>query len=232
MPVLQIQNLQFSWQGSQRMVLDIPELDIELGEKVFLKGASGSGKTTLLSLIGGINTPQKGAIKILQQEVSQLSQSQRDHFRSDHIGFIFQLFNLIPYLSVIDNIILACKFSKARKDRAVAMSGSLEQEALRLLEHLQLNDPALISQSVGDLSVGQQQRVAVARALIGSPEIIIADEPTSALDSDVRAEFLSLLKKECEQSGSTLLFVSHDSNLESAFDRVVYLDQINRVGGV
>ncbi len=227
MSVLNIRGLTFNW-GNQRTLLDIPSLTIEKGEKVFLKGASGSGKTTLLSLIGGINSPTQGSIELLDKNIVGLSQSQKDHFRADHIGFIFQLFNLIPYLSVIDNVVLACKFSQNRAARALKNSTTLEQEAVRLLDHLQLNDPALIRKPVVELSVGQQQRVATARALIGSPEIIIADEPTSALDSEVRENFLQLLKQECELCQSTLLFVSHDSSLEQYFDRALDIDKINR----
>jgi putative ABC transport system ATP-binding protein len=231
MSVLRIQDLRFQWRNSRQTLLDIPSISIEKGEKVFLKGASGSGKTTLLSLIGGISTPGNGSIELLGKNIVALTHSQRDHFRSDHIGFIFQLFNLIPYLSVIENIVLACNFSKSRAKRALKNSPTLEQEAMRLLEHLQLNDPAMIRKPVIELSVGQQQRVATARALIGSPEFIIADEPTSALDSDVRENFLQLLKQECDLCQSTLLFVSHDSSLEQYFDRTLYLHEINRASG-
>lgn len=226
--VLDISNLQFRWPNSQRNLLDIPRLVIAKGEKVFIKGSSGSGKTTLLSLIGGINTPQQGSIKLLEKDIVVISQSQRDHFRADHVGFIFQLFNLVPYLSVIDNIVLVCKFSIHRANRALQSSSSLEEEAIRLLDHLQLNDKTIIEKPVAELSVGQQQRVATARALIGSPEIIIADEPTSSLDSDVRKNFLQLLMQQCEACGSTLLFVSHDSSLESWFDRTLHLNEINQ----
>jgi len=208
--------------------MDIPELAISSGERVFIKGESGSGKTTLLGLIGGINLPDQGHIEILGKNISQLKQSQRDRFRADHIGFIFQLFNLIPYLSVIENITLACKFSKQRTKRALMKSASLEEEAHRLLSHLQLDDNNLLSKPVSALSVGQQQRVAAARALIGSPELIIADEPTSALDADTREHFLQLLLRECEHSGSTVLFVSHDSALENVFDRSIELRDVNR----
>jgi len=208
--------------------VDIPELSIQKGERVFIKGESGSGKTTLLSLIGGINLPHAGRINILGKDTGQLKQSRRDQFRADHIGFIFQLFNLIPYLSVIENITLACAFSSRRKANALTKSKTLEDEAYRLLSHLQLQDRRLLNKPVSDLSVGQQQRVAAARALIGSPELIIADEPTSALDADTREHFLSLLLSECELSGSTVLFVSHDQALENSFDRHIHLSNLNK----
>lgn len=228
--LLEIENLHFRWPKGQREVLSIPECELTRGERVFLKGQSGSGKTTLLSLIGGINLPSQGSIRVLGQDLAKLSQSKRDKFRADHIGFIFQLFNLIPYLSLIENITLACKFSPDRTKRALKKSPSLEAEAIRLLAHLQLGDSEIIKKPVADLSVGQQQRVAVARALIGAPELIIADEPTSALDANTRKSFINLLLSECELSGSTVLFVSHDSALETAFDRSIDLREINVAG--
>ncbi len=228
--LLKVENLRFRWPSSQRDVIDISNFEIQQGERVFIKGESGSGKTTLLSLFGGINLPDTGSIELLGTDICQLKQSRRDRFRADHIGFVFQLFNLIPYLSVIENITLACEFSSSRKARALSKSNSLENEAIRLLSHLQLHDRRILNKPVSDLSVGQQQRVAAARALIGSPEIIIADEPTSALDADTREHFLQLLLRECEQSGSTVLFVSHDSSLESAFDRSVSLFDVNKAG--
>jgi len=227
-PLLKVENLRFRWPSGQRDVVDIPELSIQQGERVFIKGESGSGKTTLLSLLGGINLPDSGRINLLGTDIGQLKQSHRDQFRADHIGFVFQLFNLIPYLSVIENITLACAFSSQRKAKALVKSSTLEDEAYRLLSHLQLQDRSLLNKPVSDLSVGQQQRVAAARALIGSPELIIADEPTSALDADTREHFLSLLLSECEHSGSTVLFVSHDPSLEKTFDRSIHLNKLNR----
>ena len=227
-PLLSVENLRFRWPSGQRDVIDIPELTIQKGERIFIKGKSGSGKTTLMSLIGGINQPNSGHLTILNENIGQLKQSRRDQFRADHIGFIFQLFNLIPYLSVIENITLACQFSSRRKANALSKSPTLEEEAMRLLSHLQFGNEGLLNKQVSDLSVGQQQRVAAARALIGSPELIIADEPTSALDADTRESFLSLLLNECEHSGSTVLFVSHDQSLEKAFDRCIHLAQLNK----
>lgn len=218
----------FRWPSSQRNVIDIPELTIKPGERVFIKGESGSGKTTLLSLIGGVNLANTGNIDILGTNVGHLKQSHRDQFRADHIGFVFQLFNLIPYLSVIENITLGCAFSNHRKANALKKSKTLEDEAYRLLSHLQLQDSQILEQPVSNLSVGQQQRVAAARALIGSPELIIADEPTSALDADTREHFLSLLLSECQASQSTVLFVSHDQALEKVFDRSICLKSINQ----
>jgi putative ABC transport system ATP-binding protein len=140
------------------------------------------------------------------------------------------MFNLIPYLSVLENVTLTCRFSNKRKQQAIKSGNSLNSEAIRLLAQLDMADDTLIHRPVTELSVGQQQRVATARALIGAPEIVIADEPTSALDSDMRQAFIKLLFQECDAAGSTLLFVSHDRQLESLFERNIALDEINLRG--
>ena len=224
--VFELRDLTFRWNHKAPLVLDIDLFSVQRGERIFIKGASGSGKSTLLSLLGGVLTPQQGEINVLGKPLHSLQGSQRDVFRADHIGFIFQMFNLIPYLSVLDNVILPLRFSRLRHDR-VMQRGSLAQEAERLLTHLDLSG-ALLQRAVTELSVGQQQRVAAARALIGQPEIVIADEPTSSLDADRREAFIKLLIEECNESGNTLVFVSHDSSLESFFDHTVSLDAINK----
>ncbi len=226
-PPVQLDDLLFSWQPGQP-VLDIPAFVITPGEKVFLKGPSGSGKTTLLGLIGGVLVPERGQVSLLGTPVNQLKPAARDRFRADHVGFIFQMFNLIPYLSVLENVLLPLNFSPERRQKLATAGQSGNEEAIRLLAQLGLSDPALLARPVTALSIGQQQRVAAARALIGRPEILIADEPTSALDSDTREAFIRLLFKECEAAGSTLLFVSHDSGLEHLFDRTLSLAELNR----
>ena len=226
-PPVQLDDLLFSWQ-SEQPVLDIPALAITSGEKVFLKGPSGSGKTTLLGLIGGVLVPERGRVSLLGTPINQLKPAARDRFRADHVGFIFQMFNLIPYLSVLENVLLPLSFSPERRQKLATAGQSGNEEAVRLLAQLGLSDPALLARPVTALSIGQQQRVAAARALIGRPEILIADEPTSALDSDTREAFIRLLFKECEAAGSTLLFVSHDSGLEHLFDRSLSLAELNR----
>ncbi len=228
-PVITAEHLTFAYPGKSQHVLDIPHLQINAAERVFIKGASGSGKSTLLSLLAGVLVPTSGVINILGQPLNQMRSRQRDHFRADHIGFIFQMFNLIPYLSVIDNVILPCHFSKQRQSKACTQH-SVHQEAQRLLRHLGLDDDQLHHRRVTELSIGQQQRVAAARALIGAPEIIIADEPTSSLDADARASFLQLLFAECAAAQSTLLFVSHDASLESLFPRSLALHDLNQAG--
>lgn len=221
--VVEIRDLAFAWPGGDA-VLDLPALTIREGERVFIKGPSGSGKSTLLGLLAGIQTANHGTLEVLGQPLARLSGRARDHFRAANLGYIFQQFNLLPFLSVQDNVTAALTFSPAKRAR---LQGSPEQEARRLLAELQLPDEAL-HRPVHALSIGQQQRVAAARALIGSPPLVIADEPTSALDTDNRAAFIKLLFEECDKQGSTLIFVSHDPCLEPLFPRVENLQQLNR----
>ena len=225
-PLLELADLGFAWPG-QAELLDIPRFRLERGETLFLKGPSGSGKTTLLGLLGGVQTPGRGSIRLLGEQLERMSAGRRDHFRVDHIGYIFQQFNLLPFLSVRENVELPCRFSRLRADRARQRHGSVGQAATMLLEHLGL--PAgLLGRRADALSIGQQQRVAAARALIGQPELVIADEPTSALDTDAREAFLHLLFAECRAAGATLLFVSHDQSLAGLFDRSLSLAELNR----
>lgn len=222
-PVIQVERLNYQWASDFGFGLQVDQLDLESNERLFIHGPSGSGKTTLLSLLVGILRPQRGHIKLLGQSLGELGGGRRDHLRADHIGMIFQQFNLIPYLTPLENVLLTCQFSALRKQRALAKSSSLEREAMRLLSHLDMAAPQALRLPVHQLSVGQQQRVAAARALMGSPELIVADEPTSSLDSDRREQFVELLFNECRSSGSALLFVSHDHQLANLFDRQVRL---------
>lgn len=224
--VIDIRQLQFSWRSDLPLVLDIDTLRIQRGERVFIKGASGSGKTTLLSLLAGVLNPRQGQLQVLGNNLPQMQAAARDRFRADHIGFVFQMFNLLPYLSVLENVTLPLHFSARRRQRIKHPMN----EARRLLSHLDLNDPTLLARPVAELSVGQQQRVAAARALIGSPELLIADEPTSALDADRREAFIRLLINECNDSNTSLLFVSHDQALQQHFDHTLSLGEINRAG--
>lgn len=222
MSVIELHNLRYRWQGQSQDTLAIAELQVAQGEHLFIRGASGSGKTTLLNLLAGILKPASGSLILLGQALHNMNPAARDRFRADHMGVIFQQFNLLPYLSVRENVQLPCHFSARRKQRAGDVQGATE----RLLEHLGL-DRSLWQRAVTELSVGQQQRVAVARALIGSPEILIADEPTSALDTDTRDGFLELLFREAQVQGSTIIFVSHDPHIASHFPRVVDLSSVN-----
>lgn len=225
---LAIEALSFRWTAAQTPCIDITHFAVDSGERVFLHGSSGSGKSTLLALLGGVLAPEQGTVRVLDTELTTLSASARDRFRVDHIGFIFQQFNLIPYLSVLDNVLLPCRFSTRRRARATASGLTTQEEAGRLLDHLGLGTE-LRHRPVTMLSVGQQQRVAAARALVGRPEIIIADEPTSSLDAARQNDFLDLLLRECEAAQSTLLFVSHDHRLAAHFTRDVALLDLNRV---
>lgn len=224
-PIVRITDLRFSWPG-QPPLLDVSTFQLNAGERLFLRGPSGSGKSTLLGLIAGVLEAGQGEISVLGHDMTKLSGSQRDQVRADHLGVIFQLFNLVPYLSVVQNVILPCRFSKRRQNE-VAAAGGADQEARRLLAQLGLDDPDLLARNVTDLSVGQQQRVAAARALIGNPSLIIADEPTSALDADTRDRFIDLLSREAQKTNAALLFVSHDGGLASLFDRALDLSEIN-----
>ncbi|KDA02129.1 ABC transporter ATP-binding protein [Hyphomonas oceanitis] len=223
---IQIDGLRFAWKGNAP-VLDVPAFTLARGERLFLRGPSGSGKSTLLGVIAGVLEADAGKVSVLGQDLASLSSSARDRMRADHLGVIFQMFNLVPYLSVVGNVTLPLKFSAARRK---AVGGDAEAEAKRLLGRLGLTDEALLERRVSDLSVGQQQRVAAARALIGAPEIVIADEPTSALDADARDRFITLLSEEAARTGAALLFVSHDASLARLFDRAVDLAEINRAG--
>lgn len=227
--VVQLSDLQFSWHKQSNPVINIPDFKIVRGEHLFLQGPSGSGKTTLLSLIAAVLTPQAGSVVIDNVSLNSLRNSQKDQFRVDRIGLVFQQFNLLPFLSVADNVQLSCRFSKSRRARAGGSKRALDDETDRLLSAMKLDPDEIRHRDTSQLSVGQQQRVAVARALIGQPPLIIADEPTSSLDSDSRQAFLDLLFSETKAAGSTLLFVSHDANLASAFDRHVNLRNINMV---
>ncbi|MEM6448140.1 MAG: ABC transporter ATP-binding protein [Cyanobacteria bacterium P01_D01_bin.123] len=218
----------FKWPRQPEPVLDIATLQIKQGERVFISGPSGSGKTTLLNLLAGVTVPEFGRLQILDRCTTNMNGASRDRFRAQHIGLIFQLFNLIAYLSVVENVVLPCWFAPARLAKAQKRSGTVENEALRLLGHLGLDDPDLLKRPVTALSVGQQQRVAAARALIGEPEIAIADEPTSSLDADLREAFIQLLFAECDRQKTTLVFVSHDRALAELFDRSISLPDINR----
>jgi putative ABC transport system ATP-binding protein len=215
-----LSNVCFSWSKDRSIapIITLPNWQVAQGERVFLQGQSGSGKSTLLTMLSGILLPDQGSIRILGTEITELSHHQRDRFRAQHLGVIFQQFNLIPYLSVSDNIRLSQTFSgiKPQADRII-----------ELCEQLDL-DKTLLKQQAKQLSVGQQQRVAVARALYHRPKLIIADEPTSALDTDTRDDFIRLLLKQSQQTNSAVIFVSHDKSIASHFDRVDDLSLINQ----
>ena len=218
-----IRDLNFCYRPP-KAVLRIDELAIAKGEKVFLHGSSGSGKTTLLGILAGVLKAGDGRVNILGQDLARMSGPARDALRGAHIGYIFQMFNLIPYLNVLENIQLPCRISSQRVRRLDGRS--LDSAARELAERLGIGQ--IVGDNVVDLSVGQQQRVAAARALLGAPQLIIADEPTSALDEDYREGFLTVLFEQCRAIGSTLVFVSHDRRMMPLFDRAISLREINQ----
>lgn len=227
-PAIRIEALRHAYKAG-RTVLDIAAFEMPAGAQIFLRGPSGSGKSTLLSLIAGVLENQTGRIDVLGHDMAALNPAARDRLRAERMGVIFQMFNLLPFLGVGENVLLSCRFSTARARRAAARSGGdLEAEARRILSRLGLEPDQFWHAPVADLSVGQQQRVAAARALIGEPELILADEPTSALDADNREAFIDLLLEETADRKASLLFVSHDAALAARFPKVMDLSEINR----
>lgn len=215
--VLEISGLRFSYPGQSDGGLELQQLVLAAGERLFVQGPSGSGKSTLMSLLAGVLVASSGSIRLLGTDWAELDARSRDRRRGDHVGYIFQQFNLLPWLPVIDNVMLGCQFSDRRARRACDAEGSVDRAAARWLQALGLSADRH-TQLAATLSVGEQQRVAAARALIGKPELLLADEPTSALDNDRRDEFMSLLVSACEAAGSALVFVSHDLSLARHFD--------------
>jgi len=215
--IVSVRNIEFCYQRVSQPTLCIPEWGLQAKEKVFLHGPSGTGKSTLLNLLAGILTPNSGSIHVMGQTINTLSRAQRDQCRAQHIGMVFQQFNLIPYLSAIDNIRLAAHFGNTPKSTA---------RAIELLDALGLSTEQQ-QQTAATLSIGQQQRVAIARALINRPALLLVDEPSSALDRANRDSFMTLLFDQLAQQDTALLFVSHDLALAKDFERVDDLTLLN-----
>lgn len=222
--VIEIKNLEFSYPSGDR-VLAISEFQMNPGEKVFLYGPSGSGKTTFLEIISGILQASSGEVLVCGKQMHRLTTSQRDVVRALEMGYVFQSFNLIPYLSAEENIWLPFQLYPSRWDqRPKAETETFFNEMIHRLgiKHFK-------NKKVTELSVGQQQRVAVARALLTRPQLLLADEPTSALDQDHREKFLNLIFEVSRAFSLSVLFVSHDQSLKRLFDRSVNLAELNRV---
>lgn len=224
-PLIKISNLKYRYPGNAQDVLNIPDFTVQSGEEVFLFGPSGSGKTTLLEVLAGVISADAGEVSVLGQDLTKMTPKERDRFRAQHMGYVFQSFNLIPYLSVSENIQLPLHLSPERKARLD--NADIDLVIRGLCGNLGIAD--LLDKNVTQLSVGQQQRVAVARALLGKPDLLLADEPTSALDADHREKFLKLMFELAELYGTTVLFVSHDRGVESLFSRKVSLRELNQV---
>lgn len=220
--IIDISNLEFRYPSRDKAVLKIPSFQIHKGEKVFLYGPSGTGKTTLLEIISGVLVANTGIVQVLGQNLGELTAAKRDAFRGTHLGYIFQSFNLIPYLTVRENIELPILLLPHKNLQRSDLKSNVEM----LVDRLGIKD--ILDEPVTELSVGQSQRVAVARALLGRPELILADEPTSSLDFDHREKFIQLLFELCNQFEISLLFVSHDRSMEKLFSKSLSLAEINK----
>ena len=218
--ILTTKNLTYTYKNGK--TIDFPDINLDAGKKVLISGLSGSGKTTLLNLIAGALQIQTGEIDLTGHQYSTMSSTHLDKLRANHIGYVFQTLNLIPFLSVFDNITLGVRFSKDRRSKV----DNIGKEVSRLIESLGL-EKTVLNTSVEHLSIGQQQRVAVARALIGKPNLILADEPTSALDSDSTKRFLKELVQTFDASSQALLLVSHDLSLGDFFDEVIDFNTVH-----
>lgn len=212
-PIIELNHVCHQYKSTQSSPLYIEHWQVQPGQQVFLQGQSGSGKSTLLNLLSGVLTAKSGEINILGQDLCQMSGRERDRFRAKHIGVVFQTFNLIAYLSVIKNIELAVYFAKGDKQAVV-------ERAKQLLSKLQLSED-ILSRKVSELSIGQQQRVAIVRALINQPELLLVDEPTSALDSAARDAFLTMLTSTVSETPTTMIFVSHDKTIAHHFSQTL-----------
>ena len=221
-PAVHLSDVGFAFEQGEERVLDIPSWEIARSERVFLQGESGSGKSTLLSLLSGMFVPSSGQVSVLGTAVSSLSTRERDRFRAGNIGFVFQQFNLIPYLSVLDNILLAARFAETT---GVSARARAEELLMKVNLGVELHD-----RPAGQLSIGQQQRVAIVRALINSPELLLVDEPTSALDHRNRDSFLELLTEILSESGCAMVFVSHDPEIGKYFDSKLTMHDLNQAG--
>ena len=210
--MLETLGLEYHYQQGKKIVF--PDIGLKRGQRLLISGFSGCGKTTLLSLIAGALKLQAGDIKFDGINYSTMSSLLLDQFRADHIGYIFQTLNLIPFLSVSENIALGVRFSQSRKSKV----SNLNQEVVRLVSSLGLEREAL-KIPVSRLSVGQQQRVAAARALIGKPDLILADEPTSALDSDTTKKFLNEVMETFDSNKQAIIMVSHDASIAPYLNR-------------
>ncbi len=221
---LEFKKLKFSYNSrnnEKKPILEIDSFQVMKGEKVFLYGPSGCGKSTLLNLVAGVLKPTEGSIRVLGHDFDLLSSSKKDQIRGEKIGYIFQSFNLIPYLSVRENILLPLWMNKKEDSSKDNLGGILKS----------LNIEELQDSEVINLSIGQQQRVAAARALVGDPQLVIADEPTSSLDKNNTLEFMNLLLKKWEEKKFTLLFVSHDETLADFFEKKISLEELNERSG-
>jgi ABC-type lipoprotein export system ATPase subunit len=204
--------------GSKTPILDLPEYSLAAGEQAVLIGPSGCGKTTLLHIIAGITRPTSGSVKLDGLEITRFSEATRDRMRANKLGYVFQTFNLLPAFSALENVMLGMAFSSGK------VSSSRARE---LLQRVGLGHR--FSSRPKTMSVGEQQRVAVARAMANRPKVLLADEPTANVDPANQQQVIDLIRENCRQEEVALLLVTHAMNVADQFDRVDRLDEINRV---
>jgi ABC-type lipoprotein export system ATPase subunit len=221
-PVIRLENVRksFVMPGGERVdVLDVPGFVLAAGEQAALEGSSGSGKSTLLHVISGIMRPDSGRVEVADTDITCLPEGRRDRLRADTLGLVFQQFNLLPGFTALENVLVAMSFASGRPDRARA-AGLLESVGLAHRLH---HKPA-------ELSIGQQQRVAVARALANRPRAVLADEPTASIDTAHKQQVVDLLQDTCREQGVALLVVTHDPDVARQFPRRLTLEEFNRAG--
>ena len=220
MSLLTVTNLEKAYaspEGSESRIINVPHFGIDAGKQIALRGSSGAGKTTFLNLIAGILQADNGSIVLAGEEMTALSESDRDRLRAHYIGYIFQTFNLLAGYTALENVMLGMMFGK----------GIDTNFAQHLLERVGLDDRMQYRPS--QLSVGQQQRVAVARAIANRPRLVLADEPTGNLDYHHANEAVTLIREMCHENDAALLIVSHDSEVLGQFEEAKDFAQLNRV---
>ena len=218
MSLLEVLGLKKSYvspEGGRQQVIDIPEFAVAPENQVAICGQSGSGKTTLLHLIAGILVPDSGRVTLGGTVVSELSEAERDRFRAQNIGYIFQTFNLLPSFSSLENVLLSMSFG----------AGENRKTATELLRRVGLENKLHFVPR--QLSMGQQQRVAIARALGNHPKLVLADEPTGNLDAANAREAIRLIRETCREQGAALLLVSHDRQVLDQFETVLEFERLN-----
>ncbi len=221
--MLQLRDVKKSFQepdGSPLPILDIAAFELGPGEQMVLVGPSGCGKSTLLHVIAGISRPDEGHVKIDGWDITLMTEAERDRFRAEKIGYVFQTFNLLPAFTALENVLLGMRFANRRVDRA---------RAKHLLEGVGLGHR--MTHRPTALSVGEQQRVSVARALANKPKLVLADEPTANVDSGHQRQIIDLLRDRCAEEKVALLIVTHSPAVAQEFDRVDQLEDFNAVLG-